>query len=53
MHGYEIGQEPPELQDDGSFMSQIGERVFAIVDSAGRCLSVDDDTDLLVEIPEG
>lgn len=49
MEGYEIGQRPPGLGDDGSFASPFPDiRVHSIVDDEGRILIVDK-TGLLVE----
>lgn len=47
--GYGIGQRPPELAEDGSFMAVSGIRVHAILDDAGRVLIVDKKTGLLIE----
>ncbi len=52
MESYEIGQRPPELEDDGSFASPLPKiRVYSIVDDEGRFLIVDKTTGLLIEEP--
>jgi hypothetical protein len=49
VEGYEIGQTPPELEEDGTFQTPLGVRASSIVDGVGRILSVDKDTKCLVE----
>ena len=49
MEGYEIGQTPPELAEDGSFKTELGVRAHSIVDGEGRILSVDMATRQLIE----
>ncbi len=49
--GYAVGQKPPGLAGDGSFVA-LGVRVFSIVDDEGKVLSVDKTTGLLVEEKE-
>lgn len=52
MEGYEIGQKPPGLEEDGSFISPIPDvRVYSIGDDEGRTLVVDKTTGLLIEDP--
>ena len=50
MEGYEVGQVPPELAEDGSFEVKgfQGLRAYSIVDSNGNALVVDKKTRKLV-----
>lgn len=50
MEGYNIGERPPGLGDDGSFASPLPDmRVYSIVDKDGKILIVDKTIGLLVE----
>jgi hypothetical protein len=48
MDGYQIGQRPPDLQEDGSFKVFDGSYAYSVIDDMGRFLKVDKTTRLLV-----
>ncbi len=49
MDGYEVGQKPPGLAEDGSFLTALGARAYSIISDDGVILLVSKDTNLLTE----
>ena len=49
MEGYEAGQRPPGLAEDGSFDTPLGGRSYSIVGNDGSILAVDRQTGLLAK----
>lgn len=52
MEGYEVGQRPPGLADDGSFDTPLGVRTQSIIDDEGQILIIDRKTGVLIVDPE-